>query len=339
MDIDIRSIVYFLSMQGKSPTQIQEEINHTYNTNIISYSTITKYLRQRICAQNNNPSENSDIILKRNLQQELILGALQDNPYSSIRQIAYMTGIPKSSVYEILTTQLMYQIKRLRFIPHFLNSHQKAQRVKLSKCLLQTLENSSHQNFDYFYTGDESWFYLINDHEKIWLSQDQEIPVREKKMVYSKKYMVTIFWNRNDFLLIDILDAECHFNAEYFINNILKKISELTKDLPEIEHRKITLHFDNAKPHTAKIVQEYMRQNNMKRAPHPPYSPDIAPSDFYLFGYIKEKLKGIVFDSPQELFDRISEILGEISKDTLKKVFLNWRKRLLKVIDTKGNFY
>jgi hypothetical protein len=28
----------------------------------------------------------------------------------------------------------------------------------------------------------------------------------------------------------------------------------------------------------------------MKRAPHPPYSPDLAPCDFYLFGYVKDRL-------------------------------------------------
>ena len=49
-------------------------------------------------------------------------------------------------------------------------------------------------------------------------------------------------------------------------------------------------HFDNARPHTANQVKNYFDENGFERAPQPPYSPDIASSDFYLFGYIKKEL-------------------------------------------------
>lgn len=71
----------------------------------------------------------------------------------------------------------------------------------------------------------------------------------------------------------------------------------------------------------------------MKRAPHPPYSPDIAPSDFFLFRYIKSKLNGQHFDSVKSLLEEVQEILSEISKDTLKKVFEDWERRLNEVIN------
>jgi hypothetical protein len=44
-------------------------------------------------------------------------------------------------------------------------------------------------------------------------------------------------------------------------------------------------------------------------APHPHYSPDLAPSDFFLFGYVKERLKGMVFLSYEELLDGIREVV------------------------------
>jgi hypothetical protein len=34
----------------------------------------------------------------------------------------------------------------------------------------------------------------------------------------------------------------------------------------------------------------------MKSAPHPPYSLDLEPSDFYLFGYVKRCLAGLSFE-------------------------------------------
>ena len=90
-----------------------------------------------------------------------------------------------------------------------------------------------------------------------------------------------------------------------------------------MEQRNITIHFDNVQPHTAQKVNQYMKCNKMKRAPHPPYSPDIAPSDFYLFGYIKEKLKGCTFNSAEQLLNAIIQISEDISKETLNKVFLH----------------
>ena len=83
---------------------------------------------------------------------------------------------------------------------------------------------------------------------------------------------------------------------------------------------------------------EYLDQNEIKRAPQPPYSPDIAPSDFFLFGYMKEKLKGCIFNSKEELLEAIYSILETISEQKLKEVFLEWERRLQQIIASKGNY-
>ena len=63
-----------------------------------------------------------------------------------------------------------------------------------------------------------------------------------------------MFWNPDGFLIIDLLPDDLRFTSEYFINNILEKIYEATTSLREKEHRKITIHFYNARPHTARMV-------------------------------------------------------------------------------------
>jgi histone-lysine N-methyltransferase SETMAR len=64
----------------------------------------------------------------------------------------------------------------------------------------------------------------------------------------------------------------------------------------------LLLHADNARPHAAKLSTQYFNENWMKSAPHPPYSPDLAPSDFCLFGYVKRCFAGLSFmDSDQLL--------------------------------------
>jgi len=67
--------------------------------------------------------------LKKNEEMEekavLISEILKDYPFSSVRQIEEMTGIPRSTVYDILTKRLHYEVRKLRWVPHFLNSDQK----------------------------------------------------------------------------------------------------------------------------------------------------------------------------------------------------------------------
>jgi hypothetical protein len=62
----------------------------------------------------------------------------------------------------------------------------------------------------------------------------------------------------------------------------------------------------------------------MKQAPHLPYSPDLAPSDFCLFGYVKGNLMGCRAETPSELLVRIRVILAEIPRETLNTAFLEW---------------
>jgi hypothetical protein len=44
------------------------------------------------------------------------------------------------------------------------------------------------------------------------------------------------------------------------------------------------------------MSRDYIGLNQMKLAPHPPYSPDLASSDFFLFGNVKGKLMGIALE-------------------------------------------
>ncbi len=52
------------------------------------------------------------------------------------------------------------------------------------------------------------------------------------------------------------------------------------------------LHHDNARTHTARIITDYLKKMKIRVMPHPPYSPDEAPCDFYLFPFLKKELHG-----------------------------------------------
>jgi histone-lysine N-methyltransferase SETMAR len=98
------------------------------------------------------------------------------------------------------------------------------------------------------------------------------------------------------------------------------------------------LHADNARPHTPTVSTDSVIRTGMKRAPHPPYSPDLAPSDLFLSGYVKRKLMGYRAESESELLVRIGVILAEIRRDVLTAVFLEWMDRPQKCFETNGDY-
>ncbi len=126
-----------------------------------------------------------------------------------------------------------------------------------------------------------------------------------------------------------MLPIDQKFNRNFFEQKVLGDLSSTIKT------NGFFLHMDNARPH---LVHEKLKELGIKRLEHPPYSPDLAPSDFFLFGYLKKLLEGEEFDSEIELFDRVTEILKGISKSVLKSVYDEWMNRLLIVQESKGNY-
>jgi hypothetical protein len=102
--------------------------------------------------------------------------------------------------------------------------------------------------------------------------------------------------------------------GRYYSYNILSEIAALW-DVGS--HRKIIVHANKAGPHVAKYVRGYLDHNPLKRAPHPPDSPDLAPSDFYLFGHVSHQLQGHELTEGAQFVSAISDIFDQIPKDTL----------------------
>jgi histone-lysine N-methyltransferase SETMAR len=103
--------------------------------------------------------------------------------------------------------------------------------------------------------------------------------------------MLTIVWNPHGFHLIKVLEKDRKFNAGYYIAEILEPLFQWRSIEAACDERKLLVHADNARPHIAMLSTQCF--NRRKSAPHPPYSPDLVPSDFYLFGYVKRCLTGL----------------------------------------------
>jgi hypothetical protein len=91
---------------------------------------------------------------------------------------------------------------------------------------------------------------------------------------------------------------------------------------------RVVIHADNAHIHTSKIADEYLESHRVLHADHPLYSPDLAPSDFFLFEFIKGQLKGTHFPDGQVLRCEVRWILLELPPEMLRSTFDAWMDRL-----------
>jgi len=71
----------------------------------------------------------------------------------------------------------------------------------------------------------------------------------------------------------------------------------------------VLLQHDNSRPHTARSTVATIQDLSFECLPHPPYSPDLASSDFHVFEPIKETMGGKSSRSDEEVQQAVHEWL------------------------------
>jgi hypothetical protein len=90
-----------------------------------------------------------------------------------------------------------------------------------------------------------------------------------------------------------------------------------------------------ASPHFWKTTE--FVTDNMVIIPDPPYSPDLAQSDFALFNKLKIKLKGH-FETVSDIQRELQTILHSIKENDFHSAFEAWKKRWDRCIHTQGDY-
>jgi hypothetical protein len=149
--------------------------------------------------------------------------------------------------------------------------------------------------------------------------------------------MIMMVWNPSGFHVVTTLSKGLKFNADDDTREIHQEIKNWREQQGVDRARKLSVHADHARPHTAKLSMDFVDANGMEKAPHPPYSPDLAPSDFFLFGDVKRQLSGCFFDSTDDLLLTVRRILDGYDRPRLISVFHKWMRRPRECIDPGGD--
>jgi hypothetical protein len=137
-----------------------------------------------------------------------------------------------------------------------------------------------------------------------------------------QKVPLSIIWSTSGVHSLVALPTGVRNDAEFFCASVLPDIE---RNLCDGKHRKtvrgVYLHLGNAPVHNAKRSRQENARTKASRVVHPAYSPDIAPSDFFLFGHLKGEMTGFTWNSPADILSEIRRIFQEIPKESLVAVY------------------
>ena len=98
------------------------------------------------------------------------------------------------------------------------------------------------------------------------------------------------------------------------------------------------LQHDNAPSHSSFLVRE-LAEHATNVLPQPPYSPDLAPSDFFLFPKLKSELKGCRFESIEAIKTNSLAHLRSIPKTAFQECLRTLKKRWQQCIQSRGEYF
>jgi transposase len=209
--------------------------------------------------------------------------------------------------------------RRYRLVTHSLSAQQRNDRLKQWPELLEVPQNAKGPPWRFILMGDEFWFFYINEHQKSWLAPNSDSQEVARRRINTPKMIVTLFWNISGLHVSNFLAGES-FDADYFTRNVLIPIHHLPiVDVAHTQKKRLILHMDNSLMHKSKVTKAKLSQMPVRLAPHPSYSPDLAPSDFFLFGSRKTKVIGLEFDSQEALLDWINAEFQRIPSEVLRE--------------------
>ena len=123
--------------------------------------------------------------------------------------------------------------------------------------------------------------------------------------------MATVFWDAQGVIMLGFLTKKSTITGAYYAN-LLDQLRIVIREKRRGKLSKgILLQQDNARVHTCNIAMHAIERNGYELIPHPAYSPDLAPSDYFLFPNLKKDIRGRHFRSNEEVVAAVEEWVGD----------------------------
>ena len=231
-----------------------------------------------------------------------------------LHEIVEELKISEGSVFTILHEHLSMKKLCSKCVQCLLTVDQKQQCIDdLEHCL--KLFQRNKEFLREYVTMDETW-----DHHFAPPESNQQSTVsrpKQPKMPTSAgKVLASIFWDVKSILFIDYLEKGRTIYSEYYILLLVCLKEEIAKKWPQMKKKKVVFHQDNALCHKLITIAK-LYESHFEFLLQPPYYPDLAPSDYWLFAELKRMRQGKRFGSNEEVISE-TEAYFETNRSTKK---------------------
>lgn len=337
-----KAVIEFLITEGIVPKAISERLRTVYGDNALSYATVKRWVVHFNSGNKeitDKPRSGRPVSAATAENKARVDELIRADRRITLQNIMDDIGIAKGTVCAIIK-DLAYRKVCARWVPRQLTTELKQSRLDVCTQMLQRYESDGEQFMSSIITGDESWAHHYEPETKRqsmeWHHLGSPSPKKFKCSPSAGKVMMTVFWDSRGVILIDFLPKGETVNANRYQDTLKKLATAVRRKRPGLQN--ITLHHDNARPHIAHATTAAIAAKGWTVLPHPPYSPDLAPSDFHLFGPLKDNLKGQKFDDDEAVKVAVRAWVRQCSPEFFTSGFDNWRNRWSKCVARHGGY-
>lgn len=257
-------------------------------------------------------------------------------------EIAEALKVSKERVGHIVHEFLGMRKLCAKWVPRELTFDQKQQRIDDSEQCLAMFTRNKPEFLRRYVTMDETWIHHFtpesNRQSAEWTARDEPTPKRGKTQQSAGKVMASVFWDAQGIIFIDYLEKGKTINSDYYIALLDRLKNEIAKKRPHLKKKKVLFHQDNAPCHKSMKTMAKLHELGFELLPHPPYSPDLAPSDFFLFSGLKRMLAGKKFKTDEEVISETEAYFEGKDRSYYKNGIEKLEERYNRCIALDGNY-
>lgn len=315
---------------GRKATEATSNICGTMGKNVLSIRTAQHWFHQ---FKNGNFDLDDLSRIGRPVQVDidLLKQLIEQDPRLTTRCLAERLACSHSAV-ETHLHELGKTWKCGVWVPHELSPLQLQYRVDACMELL-----TSHRNYQWLnnlITGDEKWVLYINYQRRHqWLSAGQPAVPTPKPDLHPKKVMMSVWWNVQGIIYWELLPDGCSVTSDLYC----QQLDRVAEKLKGKQDRIYFLH-DNARPHVAKSTRKKLLELGWITIPHPPYSPDLAPTDYHLNRSLSNHLREKKFKDEHDLKVDLLNFFNQKSPGFYEQGILSLPERWRQVIESNGAY-
>jgi len=152
--------------------------------------------------------------------------------------------------------------------------------------------------------------------------------------------MLIAFFDSNGIIHKEFVPAGQIVNSAFYKEVLKRLLRRIHRVWPELHRtRQWMLLHNNTPAHCAIYVHQFLAQHGVPVLNHPPYSPDLAPADFFLFPRLKSIMKGARFAGMAAIQERVTVVLRSIPTEAFADSFQKLYKRCQQCVGKDGDYF